>query len=133
MSEEKKIIEYLKDKGFTNSVIGIAQIPAYSKIGDPYAMRNVSVTVASAMAEYITQRSEGAAATTPKQPDNSEALREIDNVIEDFKFKCEGLKSDRISVVARNIGLMLEGEVDKLSKIRALIGGENEALLEGGS
>ena len=133
MREEQKIIEYLKDRGFNNSVIGSTRVPAYSKIGDPYAMRNVSVTVASAMAEYITQRSEGAAATTPKQPDNSEALREIDNVIEDFKFKCEGLKSDRISVVARNIGLMLEGEVDKLSKIRALIGGENEALLEGGS
>jgi hypothetical protein len=53
VSEEKKIIEYLKDKGFTNSVIGSVQIPAYSKIGDPYAMRNVSVTVAYAMAEYF--------------------------------------------------------------------------------
>lgn len=57
-SEEQKIIEYLTDKGFTNSVIGRIQLPTSSEVGDPYAMRNVGVTVASVMAQYIKTRTQ---------------------------------------------------------------------------
>lgn len=58
LSEEHKIIEYLNERGFANSVIGSVKLPTCSEIGDPYATRNVSVTVASVMAEYIKSRAQ---------------------------------------------------------------------------
>jgi hypothetical protein len=77
-SEEQKIIEYLTDKCFTNSVIGSLQLPTSSAIGDPYAMRNFSVTVASVMAEYIKTR------TQPQQEAIElveSSLQSLDNMI----------------------------------------------------
>jgi hypothetical protein len=65
--------------------------------------------------QLIKERSEGA--TTPKQPDNSEALSLIDN------FRREMVKR----VEEEEIGDMRFHEINvRLCKIRALIGGECE-------
>ena len=94
MTKEELIKKYLDDKNYTNSIIGTVEIT-----GDPYVKRIAPVTVASAMAQYQSEKV-------------SEAIKEIDKNIKGWGR----VKRDRS--YAHNLA---DYQIEGLTKIKKLL------------